>query len=186
MLGNMYGGGTLKPFMRVVLDEMVNDPDPIERGAQGTFAGYDGAGDLMVSWDNGRDLKLIEGVDRYHVVMDEELDKSFEQLKVIQGKLEDGNTSRCPRCGVPFDCHRGAVSRRVEQIMICPLCGQQEAIEDFLIHGKEMGLEVNVSIPEGENKTGFDAEEAVDGEQKLNVLVKPIEDWYIVQIWQRR
>ncbi len=70
--------------------------------------------------------------------------------------------------------------------MICPLCGQQEAIEDFLIHDKEMSLEVNVSIPEGGNKTGFEAEDAVDGEQKLRVTVKSIVDWYIVKIWQGR
>lgn len=159
---------TLRPFMRVVLDEM-NDPDPVKSGVQGTFAGYDGVGDLMVSWDDGRDLKIIDGVDKWHVVRDDELDKSFENLRSIQDRMADGESSRCPRCGEPFDCRRGAVSRRVEQIMICPLCGQQEAIEDFLTHGEEMGVQVNVIVPEEKNNTGYEAEAAEDGKQKLKV-----------------
>lgn len=105
---------TLKTFMRVVLDEM-NDPEPVKAGVQGTFAGYDGANDLMISWDDGRDLKIIDGVDKYHVVRDDELDQSFENLRKIQDRLVDGERSRCPRCGVPFDAHRGAVSRRVSR-----------------------------------------------------------------------
>ena len=44
------GDGTMKPFMRIVLDEMPKDPDPIEQGAQGTFAGSDDADD---SWFPG-------------------------------------------------------------------------------------------------------------------------------------
>lgn len=182
----VIGLGHLKPFLRVALDEMVNAPDPIKTGLQGTFVGYDGIKDLMVSWDDGRSLKIIDGVDKYHVVRDEELDKGFEQLRVIQEKLEAVESSRCPRCGQPFDYQRGAVSRRIDQIVICPPCGQQEAIEDFLIHGAEMGIDVNVSVSVNENKTGYDAEEAVDGEQKLKVTVKGIKDWYIVKLWQGR
>ena len=122
----------MKPFMRVVLDEMPQDPYPIAPGEQATVAGYDDAGHLLVSWDNGRGLNLIPGVDKFHVVeTEDELDRSFTWLYKLQGELPDGESSKCPRCGKPFDAHRGAVSRR-KYVMVCDLCGQQEAIEDFL------------------------------------------------------
>lgn len=70
--------------------------------------------------------------------------------------------------------------------MICPLCGQQEAIEDFLIHGKQMGAEVEITVPEDKNNTGFEAEAAEGGQQKLRIEPKEIKDWYIVKIWQGR
>ena len=147
----------MKPHMRIVLDEMVDDPDPIAPGEQATVIGYD-AENLLVAWDNGRSLSLIPGVDKIHVVCqfctveDEEreaaeLDKSFEWLY----ERQHGN-DKCPRCGKLFDAMRGAVSRR-KRVMICDECGRAEAIEDFL-KWKE-GTE------------GMD-----------------IRDWYIVKIWQ--
>ena len=57
----------MKPRMRIVLDEMVDDPDPIAPGEQATVIGYD-AENLLVAWDNGRSLSLIPGVDKIHVV----------------------------------------------------------------------------------------------------------------------
>ena len=58
----------MKTFTRIVLDSMPNDPNPITPGTQATVAGYDDGGNLMVSWDNGRGLNLIPGVDEYHVI----------------------------------------------------------------------------------------------------------------------
>ena len=122
----------MKPFMRVVLDEMPQDPNPISPGEQATVVGYDDGGNLMVSWDNGRKLNLIPGVDKYHVVSTaDELDHSFEWLYRVQCELPVGESSKCPRCGKTFDAHRGAVSRR-KYVMICDRCGQLEAVEDFL------------------------------------------------------
>lgn len=122
----------MKAFMRIVLDDMPQDPAPIEAGEQATVAGYDDAGNLMVSWDNGSKLDLIPGVDKFHVVeTGEELEDSFNWLYKLQMELPDGNSSNCPRCGKPFDAHRGAVSRR-KYVMVCYLCGQQEAVENFL------------------------------------------------------
>lgn len=157
-------GKKLKPFMRLVLDEMPNDPDPIFPSSQGTFAGYDGAGNLMMSWDDGRTLNLLPGTDRWHVVgcgssrvgNEEELEISFSYLKAIQDELEPGEMSKCPRCGSQFDARRGAISRRIEGITICPQCGSLEAVQDFLRYSEK--------------------EEAPD----------KISDWYIVKVWQGR
>lgn len=52
--------------------------------------GYDDDGSLMVSWDCGKRLFLILGVDRLHIVeTDEEIDRSFENLKLVQS-LDQG------------------------------------------------------------------------------------------------
>ena len=53
----------MKAFMRIALDEMPKDPAPIEAGQQATVAGYDDAGNLMVSWDNGSSLGVVYGED---------------------------------------------------------------------------------------------------------------------------
>ena len=109
--------------MRIALDEMVDDPDPIAPGEQATVIGYDAA-NLLVSWDNGRSLSLIPGVDKYLMInSDAELDKIFEGLYGMSG-------GDCPRCGKLFDAMRGAVSRR-KRVTICDQCGREEAVEDW-------------------------------------------------------
>ena len=193
----------LHTFMRIVLDEMGEDPDPVKPGSQGTVVDSNSV-QVLVDWDEevGRSLHLIPGVDRYHVLNPEdasELEKSFKNLAVIQNRIcgrdgrdgrdsgEDSSVedSRCPRCGQLFDCRRGAVSRRVQvcNISICPACGSKEAIEDFVVHGAEYGVAVDVTVPEGWNKTGFESEKAEDGKEKLKIDVLPLKDWYITKIW---
>ncbi len=61
-----YRLAVCKPGMKIVLDEMRNDPDPIEAGSTGVIKGLDGADDVLVAWDNGRTLNLIPFVDRWH------------------------------------------------------------------------------------------------------------------------
>ena len=56
-----------KPGTRIVLDEMKEDPDPIEAGSTGVIRELDGDDDVLVAWDNGRTLNLIPFVDRWHV-----------------------------------------------------------------------------------------------------------------------
>jgi hypothetical protein len=46
---------------------MVDDPDPIPDGTEGTIY-HVGGGVINVIWDNGRRLGLIEGVDRYEIL----------------------------------------------------------------------------------------------------------------------
>ena len=119
----------MKTFMRIVLDEMVEDPDPIASGEQATVVGYADAGSFMVSWENGRSLSPIPDVDKYHIVSSpDEIKTSFEWLNKVQKDLREGESSKCPRCGKPFDAHRGAHSRH-EGVSICDTCGQQEDVE---------------------------------------------------------
>lgn len=174
----------LLPGMRIVLDEMVSDPSPLEKGTQGTITGRDDIGDCHMEWDNGSELKLLEN-DRYHIVTtQEELEKSFEHLR----KKQEKDYNICPRCGKTFDVRRGAVSRRINKlnIMICDLCGQQEAIEDFILNSKKYDTDVNIFVPAGNNQTGYKTKEKSEqnGKQKIDVKIKPISDWHIVKVWR--
>lgn len=63
MIKEMYTPGT-----RIMLDNMPNDPCPIESGTCGTVRGVDDAGYLLMAWDNGRSLSLIPLVDQFHVI----------------------------------------------------------------------------------------------------------------------
>jgi hypothetical protein len=52
---------------RVKLIEMFEDPFPIEPGAEGVVSSV-GADVIMVQWDNGRKLGMIDGVDKFEVI----------------------------------------------------------------------------------------------------------------------
>ena len=52
---------------RIELIEMPEDPNPVEPGTKGTVDMVDGMGQLCVSWDNGRTLSLIPGVDKFKI-----------------------------------------------------------------------------------------------------------------------
>ena len=53
---------------RIELVNMPSDPNPLPPGSQGTVEMVDGAGQLLMKWDNGRTLSLIPGVDQFKVV----------------------------------------------------------------------------------------------------------------------
>jgi len=82
----------------------------LKQDCRGTFVGYGVAIGLMISWNDGRDLKIIDCVDKWHVEKDDELDGSFENLREIQDLLAAGKSSRCPCCGQPFNYRRDDVS----------------------------------------------------------------------------
>ena len=52
---------------RIRLIEMVEDPDPIPLGTEGTV--YNVGGEVVnVNWDNGRTLGMIWGVDIFEII----------------------------------------------------------------------------------------------------------------------
>lgn len=53
---------------RIRMVEMIDDPDPILPGTEGTVTGADDAGHLFVDWDNGRTLHVIPGIDIYNII----------------------------------------------------------------------------------------------------------------------
>jgi len=62
-LRGIYPSGT-----RILLHEMLEDPQPVEPGTKGTVVYVDDAGSIHMKWDNGRGLALIPGVDRFEVI----------------------------------------------------------------------------------------------------------------------
>ena len=70
------------PGTRIVLNSM-NDPyAPVESGTRGTVRYVDDAGQVGVSWDNGRSLSLIPGVDSFRKLTQQEI--AQEQAMTIE------------------------------------------------------------------------------------------------------
>ncbi len=65
MLKTQYPKGT-----RIVLDNM-EDTWAVPSGTKGTVEHVDDAGQIQITWDNGRSLVLIPGVDSFHTIMDQ-------------------------------------------------------------------------------------------------------------------
>lgn len=57
---------------RIKLITMFDDPYPIESGTMGTISHVGGAV-MNVTWDNGRNLGVVIGVDKYEIVEDHDL-----------------------------------------------------------------------------------------------------------------
>ena len=74
------------PGTRIVLSRM-NDPfSPVELGTRGTVRYVDDAGQVGVTWYNGRSLSLIPGVDSFRKLTQQEV--TLEQgLKMKEMKL---------------------------------------------------------------------------------------------------
>ena len=154
----------LFPGMRMVVDKM-NDPQPLAQGSQGSFEGYDGVGDLLISWDNGSQLKLIPSVDRYHVISsDEEINTSLAHLREEQEKIDRDESFTCPRCGKQSSYRTRALSR-IADISVCEACGTMEAI----IQAQQNGISINI--------TGANADTARDFKRV------ELRDWKIVRLW---
>ena len=48
----------------------MDDPDPIQPGEMGTVIKLDGAGQIQVKWDNGRNLSVIPEEDKFEILED--------------------------------------------------------------------------------------------------------------------
>jgi hypothetical protein len=53
---------------RIKLILMPGDPHPVPKDTEGTCEMIDGAGHLLMKWDNGSNLSLIPGVDLFEVI----------------------------------------------------------------------------------------------------------------------
>jgi hypothetical protein len=66
---------TINPGDRIKLIEMPDDPCPIAPGTLGTITGIGPAifglkgRQIIVQWDIDRSLMLVEGIDRFEVIM---------------------------------------------------------------------------------------------------------------------
>ena len=150
---------------RLVVDEMANDPQPVASGSQGIFEGLDGAGDLLMAWDCGSSLKLIDGVDKFHVVeSDEEIEASIAHERELQEKISRDDEFECPRCGKKALYRTRALSR-IANISVCEACGTIEAI----IAAQKGGLNINI--------TGANADTARDFKRV------GLRDWKEVRRW---
>ena len=52
---------------RVILESMSEDPYPVPNGTEGTVY-HVGGGVVNVNWDNGRNIGLVIGFDKFSVI----------------------------------------------------------------------------------------------------------------------
>ena len=63
-----YYKKSFPPGTRIMLDDMYDDPHPIEPGSKGTVEFVDDAGTIHTTFDNGRHLGICPEVDRFHKI----------------------------------------------------------------------------------------------------------------------
>ena len=67
---------------RICLDQMNDDPFPVESGTFGKVDHVDDAGTLHCIFDNGRTLGVIPGVDDFHVIREESEQTEEEEMNM--------------------------------------------------------------------------------------------------------
>lgn len=108
----------------VVLDRMEDVQAP-PVGTHGIVRLVDDTGSIETAWATGGSLRVVYGEDACHRIDTDETVKDFLNG---YGKTQAGG--RCPRCGRQMlHLERHAVSRRAH-IIVCDLCGTEEALED--------------------------------------------------------
>ena len=63
-----YARRSYPPGTRIRLLEMSEDPNPVPVGSCGTVLAVDDAGQLLMQWDNGRNLSLVPGTDNFELL----------------------------------------------------------------------------------------------------------------------
>ena len=61
------------PGSRILLNQMTDPFAPVPSGTRGTVRYVDDAGQVGVSWDNGRSLSLIPGEDSFRKLTQQEV-----------------------------------------------------------------------------------------------------------------
>ena len=72
---------TYKPGVRIELNHMCSDPQPIPDGSRGTVVAVDDIGSIMMKWDNGRSLSLIYGEDSFRILSPDEVNAERYEKK---------------------------------------------------------------------------------------------------------
>lgn len=63
---------TYLPGTKIIMDEDMNDPQPIKKGEIGVVDFVDDTGQIHMKWDNGRTLALIVNVDKFSIIKEGE------------------------------------------------------------------------------------------------------------------
>ena len=105
----------------VVLDRM-DDVQAPPVGTHGIVRSVDDTASIRVAWRTGGSLSVVYGEDACHRI---DTDVTVKEFLDDYGKTQAGG--KCPR---------HAVSRRAD-IIVCDLCGTEEALEDAGMSGKK-------------------------------------------------
>ncbi|MHB1154860.1 MAG: DUF4314 domain-containing protein [Eubacteriales bacterium] len=121
----------VKPGTRVELIKMDDPYNKLMPGDKGTTTFIDDIGSIGVFWDCGSSLNLLNNVDSYRIINEDDDIKTFIEGFIIQQK--EGKLLLCPRCGkhqMRLPIEHNAWSRYAD-IYICDAeCGMDEALRD--------------------------------------------------------
>ena len=67
---------------RICLDQMNDDPFPVESGTFGKVDHVDDIGTVHCVFDNGRTLGVIPGVDDFHIVSEDSEQTEDEEINI--------------------------------------------------------------------------------------------------------